>query len=152
MMLLCLSASRIYNTFSISTRSRKKKKKIGSCSISFLVHQGRSPGMMLLCLRASRIYNTLAMKSTLDFKMFFLEGTELFFPDSLFDTAFLINFLCRPRMMTWLRENWRLYHIRCEIRSEIKGIGNVASYWVSSWDSWLLLSYLSWILRVFFGC
>ena len=52
-------------------------------------------------------------------------------------------------MMTWLRENWRLYHIRCEIRSEIKGIGNVASYWVSSWDSWLLLSYLSWILRGF---
>ena len=31
----------------------------------------------------------------------------------------------------------------------LNGIGNVASYWVSSWDSWLLLSYLSWILRVF---
>ena len=107
---------------------------------------------MLLCLSASRIYNTLAMKSTADFKMFFLEGTELFFPDILFDTAFLINFICRPRMMTWLRENWRLYHIRCEIRSEINGIGNVASYWVSSCDSWLLLSYLGWILRGFFGC
>ena len=52
-------------------------------------------------------------------------------------------------MMTWLRENWRLCHIRCEIRSEINGIGNVASYCVSSWDSWLLLSYLSWILRIF---
>ena len=25
--------------------------------------------------------------------MFFLEGTELFFPDILFDTAFLINFI-----------------------------------------------------------
>ena len=37
------------------------------------------------------------MKSTADFKMFFLEGTELFFPDILFDTAFLINFICRPR-------------------------------------------------------
>ena len=89
------------------------------------------------------------MKSTADFKMFFLEGTELFFPDILFDTAFLINFICRPRMMTWLRENWRLCHIRCEIRSEINGIGNFASYWVSSWDSWLLLSYLTWILRIF---
>ena len=96
-MLLCLSTSRIYNTFSISTRSRKK---IGSCYISFLVHPGRSPGMMLLCLSASRIYNTLAMKSTADFKMFFLEGTELFFPDILFDTALLINFICRPGMMT----------------------------------------------------
>ena len=40
--------------------------------------------------------------------------------------------------------------LRCEIRSEINGIGNIASYWVSSWDSWLFLSYLSWILRVFF--
>ena len=89
------------------------------------------------------------MRSTADFKMFFLEGTELFFPDILFDTAFLINFICRPRMMTWLRENWRLYHIRCEIRSEINGIGNVGSYWVSSWDSWLLLGHLSWILRGF---
>ena len=98
MMLLCQSASGIYNTFSVSTRSRKKK--LGCCSISFLVHPGRSPGMMLLCLSASRIYNTLAMKSTADFKMFFLEGTELFFPDILFDIAFLINFICRPRMMT----------------------------------------------------
>ena len=70
-------------------------------------------------------------------------------PYILLDTALLINYISRPRMMTWLRENWRLYHIRCEIRSEIKGIGNVASYWVSSWDSWLLLSYLSLILRVF---
>ena len=52
--------------------------------------------------------------------------------------------------MTGWRENWRLYHIRCEIRSEIDGIGNVTSYWVSSWDSWLLLSYLSRILRVLF--
>ena len=52
-------------------------------------------------------------------------------------------------MMTWLPENWRLCHIRCEIRSKINGIGNVASYCVSSWDSWLLLSYLSWILRIF---
>ena len=150
MISLCLSASRIYNTFSISTRSRKKQ--LGSCSISFLVHPGRSPGMMLLCLSASRIYNTLAMKSTADFKMFFLEGTELFFPYILFDTALLINFICRPRMMTWMRENWRLYHSRCEMRSEINGIGNVASYWVSSWDSWLLLNYLSWILRGFFVC
>ena len=70
-------------------------------------------------------------------------------PYILLDTALLINYISRPRMMTWLRENWRLYHIRCEIRSEIKGIGNVANYWVSSWDSWLLLSYLSLILRVF---
>ena len=136
----------------LAFRSVAEKKKLGCCSISFLVHPGRSPGMMLLCLSASRIYNTLAVKLATDFKMFVLEGTELFFPDILFDTAFLINFICHPRMMTWLRENWRLYHIRCEIRSEIKGIGNVASYWVSSWDSWLLLSYLSWILRGFFGC
>ena len=48
MMLLCLSASRIYNTFSISTRSLKKKSASGS--ISFLVHPGRSPVMMLLCM------------------------------------------------------------------------------------------------------
>ena len=54
MMLLCLSASRIYNMFSISTGIRKEK--LGSCFISFLVHPGRSPGMMLLCLSASRIY------------------------------------------------------------------------------------------------
>ena len=45
--------------------------------------------------------------------------------------------------MTWLRENWRLYHIKCEIRSEINGIRNVASYWVSSWDSWLKGVFLS---------
>ena len=100
-MLLCLSASRIYNTLSILIRSRKIKKAIvlypfwftqvevlawyyyawallgyitrlafrpvavkknlGSCSISFLVHPGRSPGMMLLCLSASRIYNTFSI-------------------------------------------------------------------------------------------
>ena len=41
---------------SVSTRSRKKKK-IGSCSISFLVHPGRSPGI-LLCLSASGIYSS----------------------------------------------------------------------------------------------
>ena len=61
MLLLCLSASRIYNTFSISTRSRKKQ--LGSCSISFLVHPGRSPGMLLLCLSASRIYNTFSIST-----------------------------------------------------------------------------------------
>ena len=43
---------RVYNTFSISTLSRKKK--IGSCPISSLVHLGRSPGIQL-CLSASRI-------------------------------------------------------------------------------------------------
>ena len=151
-MLLCLSASRIYNTFSISTRSRKKK--LGSCSISFLVHPGRSPGMMLLCLSASRMYNTFSI-SIRSREMFLFRRHWIFFPKAkpyiLLDTALLINYISRPRMMTWLRENWRLYHIRCEIRSEINGIGNVASYWVSSWDSWLLLSYLSWILRGFFG-
>ena len=63
MISLCLSASRIYNTFSISTRSRKKKKKLGSCSISFLVHPGRSPGMLLLCLSAPRIYNTFSIST-----------------------------------------------------------------------------------------
>ena len=101
MMLLCLSASRIYNTFSISTRSRKKnlavvlypfwftqvevlawfyyawallgyitrfefrsvaeKKTLGCCSIFFLVHSGRSPGMKLLCLSASRRYYTFSI-------------------------------------------------------------------------------------------
>ena len=61
MMLLCLSASRIYNTFSISTRNREKIS--GSCSISFLVHPGRSPGMILLCLSASRIYNTFSIST-----------------------------------------------------------------------------------------
>ena len=62
MILLCLSASRIYNTFSISTCSRKKKN-LGSCFISFLVHPGRSPGMLLLCLSASRIYNTFSIST-----------------------------------------------------------------------------------------
>ena len=30
---------------------------------------------------------------------FFLEGTDLFFPYILLDTALLINFISRPRMM-----------------------------------------------------
>ena len=38
----------------------------------------------------------LAMISIADFKMFFLESTELFFPYILFDTALLINFISRP--------------------------------------------------------
>ena len=54
MMLLCLSASRIYDTFSISTRSRKKNQAIVLLYI-LSVHPDRSPGMMLLCLSASRI-------------------------------------------------------------------------------------------------
>ena len=57
--ILYLRALRTYDTFSISTRSRKKK--LGCCSISFLVHPGRSPGMMFLCLSASRIYNTFSI-------------------------------------------------------------------------------------------
>ena len=108
--------------------------------------------MMLLCLSASRIHNTFSI-SIRSRKMFLFRRHWIIFPKAkpyiLLDTALLINYISRPRMMTWLRENWRLYHIRCEIRSEINGIGNVASYWVSSWDSWLLLSYHSWILRVF---
>ena len=39
MMLLCLSASRIYNTFSISTRSRKKKTRQLLYCIYFLFTQ-----------------------------------------------------------------------------------------------------------------
>ena len=58
-MLLCLSASKIYKTFSIFIRSRKKKLCI--CFISFLIHQSRSPGRMLLCLSACRIYNTFSI-------------------------------------------------------------------------------------------
>ena len=42
---------------------RRVEKKIGSCSISFLVHPARSPGMMLLCLSASRIYNTFSIST-----------------------------------------------------------------------------------------
>ena len=53
----CLSASRIYNTFSISTC----RTKIRQYSTSFLVHPGRSPCMILLCLIASRIYNMLSI-------------------------------------------------------------------------------------------
>ena len=45
----------------LAFRSVAEKKKVGCCSISFLVHPGRSPGIMLLCLSASRIYNTLAI-------------------------------------------------------------------------------------------
>ena len=55
MMLLCLSASKIYNTFNISILSRKKT--LGCRSISFLLLPGRSPSLMLLCLSAPRIYN-----------------------------------------------------------------------------------------------
>ena len=39
------------------------KKNLGSCSISFLVHPGRSPGMISLCLSASRIYNTFSIST-----------------------------------------------------------------------------------------
>ena len=53
----------VYNMFSISIHSQKKKKKLGSCSIFFLVHSGRSPGLMLLCLSASRIYNTFSIST-----------------------------------------------------------------------------------------
>ena len=52
-------------------------------------------------------------------------------------------------MMTWWRENWRLYRIRCEIWSEINGIVNVTSFWVSSWDRGLLVPYLSLINKIF---
>ena len=38
-------------------------KKIRQCSISLLVHAGRSPGMILLCLSASRIYNTFSIST-----------------------------------------------------------------------------------------
>ena len=51
-------------------------------------------------------------------------------------------------MMTWWRENWRLYRIRCEIWSEINGIVNVTSFWVSSWDRGLLVPYLSLINKI----
>ena len=59
MMLLCLIASRIYNTLSILIGSRKKK--LGCCSIAFLALQGRSRRMMLLFLSVSRIYNTFSL-------------------------------------------------------------------------------------------
>ena len=52
-------------------------------------------------------------------------------------------------MMTWWRENWRLYRIRCEIWSEINGIVNVTSFWVSSWHRGLLVPYLSLINKIF---
>ena len=52
-------------------------------------------------------------------------------------------------MMTWWRENWRLYRIRCEIWSEINGIVDVTSFWVSSWDRGLLVPYLSLINKIF---
>ena len=59
MMLLCLSASKIYKTFSIFIRTRKKKLCI--CVISFLFHPSRSPAMMLLCVSSCRIYNTFSI-------------------------------------------------------------------------------------------
>ena len=61
MMFFYMSASRIYNTLSILIRSRKKK--LGGCSMSFLVCPGRSPEMMLLCLSACSIYNTLSISN-----------------------------------------------------------------------------------------
>ena len=62
MMLLCLSASRIYNKSLVQHFDpQPKEKKLGSCSISFLVHSGRSPGMTFLCLSTSRIYNTFSI-------------------------------------------------------------------------------------------
>ena len=141
-MILCLSASRIYNTFSVLTRSRKKKK-IGSCSISFLVHPGWSPGI-LLCLSASRIYSSsltrrknkvgrsfcrryisvfVCVSNVIDFNNMFFSLTTLHnFSRNLSRTVVecrAFNYISRPRMMTWWRENWRLYRIRCEIWSEI---------------------------------
>ena len=41
---------------------RPVNKKLGSCSIPFVVHPGRSPGM-LLCLGASRIYNKFSIST-----------------------------------------------------------------------------------------
>ena len=141
-----VSACETYNTFSISTRRKKDIQhrttirgapaKLGNIELYIF-------NRPCLCWQWDR-------PQTLKCVLF--RSTELLFPYILFDTALSINFISHPRMMTWLGENWRLYYIRCEIRSEINGIGNVASYWVSSWDSWLLLSYLSWILRGFFGC
>ena len=65
------------------------------------------------------------MRSTAGFHMFlFRRHCGIIFPKPkpyiLLDTALLINYISHPRMMTWLRENWRFYHIRCEIRLEIK--------------------------------
>ena len=40
------------------------------------------------------------MKSTADFKMFFLEGTELLFPDILFDTAIRRKMLISVKLLT----------------------------------------------------
>ena len=60
-MFFYMSASRIYNTLSILIRRRKKK--LGGCSMSFLVCIGRSPEMMLLCLIACSIYNTLSISN-----------------------------------------------------------------------------------------
>ena len=52
----------VYNTFSISSRSRKKIRQL---FYILSVHPGRSPGMMFLCLSASRIhvYNTLSISN-----------------------------------------------------------------------------------------
>ena len=61
MMLFCLSASMIYNKYLFSISIRSPPKKLFSCSISFLVHSGRSPDMMLLSMSASRIYNTFSI-------------------------------------------------------------------------------------------
>ena len=71
-----------------------------------------------------------------------------------------VIFTCRYFKLSWNTtalsqsdcRNFSCSSIRCEIQSEINGIGNVASYCLSSWDNWLLLSYLSWIPRGFFGC
>ena len=57
---LFLSASRIYDKFNISTRGKKIYQ--GSCSLSFLLHSGRSPGI-LLCLSGPRIYNRFSMST-----------------------------------------------------------------------------------------
>ena len=49
---------------------RPVNKKLGSCSIPFVVHPGKSPGI-LLCLVASRIYNKFSI-STRRKTLFFL--------------------------------------------------------------------------------
>ena len=61
MLLLWLSPSRIYNKYLFSISIRSRKKKLGSCCISFLIHPGRSPGMILLCLSVFRIYKTFSI-------------------------------------------------------------------------------------------
>ena len=108
-MLLCLSPSRIYNKSLVQNFDPQPNKKLGSCSISFLVFPGRSPGKMLLFLSPSRIYNTLSIqissrKKQIKLLFYILSGSPMqkswhnvFIPERYYDISDVNHFDPQPQ-------------------------------------------------------